>query len=322
MSAKWLYYCISSYDLKKLNEATGVPSISRSYLYRIKFYTPEYKQQQKIATILTTVDQLIEKTQTLIDKYTTIKQGMMADLFTRGIDLTPGPDGRPESNPNYGQLRPPREQAPELYKETELGWVPKEWEVNLLGDVAEVIDPQPDHRTPPESENGVPYVGVGDFYWNQKIDKTKCRKVIAAAYEKQRSRFQVDLGDIIFGKIGTIGQPKRMQETEGFALSANILLIKGEIYNGFIYYFFHSDVFSRQLSNIINVTSQPALGIQTMREIKLAVPTCSSELSFLESRLVGLEESVRLDRELLSKYQEMKKGLMQDLLTGKIQVQV
>ena len=42
----------------------------------------------------------------------------MHDLFTRGI----GPDG---------QLRPPREQAPELYQETPIGWIPKEWEYEL-----------------------------------------------------------------------------------------------------------------------------------------------------------------------------------------------
>ena len=58
--------------------------------------------QKKIAKISTTIDQLIEKTQALIDKYIAIKQGMMVDLFTRGIDLI------------SGQLRSSVEQAPYL----------------------------------------------------------------------------------------------------------------------------------------------------------------------------------------------------------------
>ncbi len=127
VDSKWLYYCLSDYDLTSLNEATGVPSINRDYLYRIIFYSPDKSEQQKIAHILTTVDNLLEKTQALIDKYTAVKQGMMHDLFTRGIDLA------------TGQLRPSYEQAPQLYKETELGWVPKEWDAARLGDIAEFL---------------------------------------------------------------------------------------------------------------------------------------------------------------------------------------
>ncbi|MDZ7685274.1 MAG: hypothetical protein U5O39_09995 [Gammaproteobacteria bacterium] len=75
------------------------------------------KVQKKIGRILQVIDEAIEKTEALIDKYQQIKAGLMHDLFTRGI----GPDG---------QLRPPREQAPELYQETPIGWIPKEWEVS------------------------------------------------------------------------------------------------------------------------------------------------------------------------------------------------
>ena len=69
----------------------------------------------KIARILQTIDQAIEKTEALIEKYQQIKAGLMHDLFTRGI----GADGK---------LRPPREQAPELYQQTPIGWIPKEWD--------------------------------------------------------------------------------------------------------------------------------------------------------------------------------------------------
>ena len=120
VDAKWLFYNLDSYNLAALNEATGVPSISRDYLRRIKFDYFEEKEQQKIAKILTTVDTLIEKTEALIEKYQAIKQGMMHDLFTRGIDTN-------------GQLRPSHHDAPHLYKQTELGWIPKEWECSTLG---------------------------------------------------------------------------------------------------------------------------------------------------------------------------------------------
>jgi len=79
-------------------------------------------QQQRIAEILSTVDEAIEQTEALIAKTQAIKAGLMHDLFTRGV------------LPN-GQLRPPREEAPQLYKQSPLGWIPREWEVAELGDL-------------------------------------------------------------------------------------------------------------------------------------------------------------------------------------------
>jgi len=80
--------------------------------------------QRKIARILTTADNIIEKTEAAIAKYKAIKQGMMHDLFTRGIDV------------KTGKLRPAFDDAPELYKESELGMIPKEWEVVKISDLA------------------------------------------------------------------------------------------------------------------------------------------------------------------------------------------
>jgi type I restriction enzyme S subunit len=81
-------------------------------------------KQRKIATILSTIDTAIEKTEALIEKYQHIKAGLMHDLFTRGV------------LPN-GQLRPPCEQAPELYQETAIGWIPREWKLQSANVVLE-----------------------------------------------------------------------------------------------------------------------------------------------------------------------------------------
>ena len=114
IDSRWLYYNLDHFDLTKLNEATGVPSISRDWLYKVPFYDADHNEQQSIAEILSTVDEAIEHTEALIAKTQQIKTGLMHDLLTRGVT----PDG---------QLRPPREQAPELYKESPLGWIPKDW---------------------------------------------------------------------------------------------------------------------------------------------------------------------------------------------------
>ena len=59
VDAMWLYYSLANYDLRSLNEATGVPSISRDYLYRIGLFSPELREQRRISNILETTDNLI-----------------------------------------------------------------------------------------------------------------------------------------------------------------------------------------------------------------------------------------------------------------------
>jgi len=84
---------------------------------------PPLVQQERIAEILSTVDEAIEGTEKLIAKHQQIKAGLMHDLFTRG--LTPD-----------GHLRPPHTERPDLYKDSPLGPIPKEWEVQRLRDTA------------------------------------------------------------------------------------------------------------------------------------------------------------------------------------------
>ena len=243
VDTKWLYYHFLNFNLESLNEATGVPSISRDYLYRIRFHTPPLSEQHKIAKILTTVDNLIEKTEALIAKYQAIKQGMMHDLFARGVD-------------EHGHLRPPYDEAPELYKESELGWIPKEWEVEDIGEVAGVIDPQPDHRTPPEVEDGLPYIGMGEVRADGSIDFFGARKVSRAVLEKQCRSFDIYPEAFIFGKIGTIGNPTRVPPQRFYALSANIILITtvDSSWSDYLRFVIQSPMTERQILGETNTT--------------------------------------------------------------------
>lgn len=81
--------------------------------------------QPVIARVLDTLDTAILETVAIIDKLKAVKQGLLHDLLTRGIDAN-------------GELRPPQPQAPQLYKNSPLGWVPKEWDVFAVGDEAEI----------------------------------------------------------------------------------------------------------------------------------------------------------------------------------------
>lgn len=172
---------------------------------------PSLDEQRRIVGLLSSLDEAIVQTEALIEKYRNVKQGMMHDLLTYGIDAR-------------GNIRSPRTHR---FKPSPLGMIPEEWECVEFSTIMEAIDPQPDHRTPAEDLYGVPYLGISDVLKTGQIDFTKCRRVGRHVLEKQRCIFSIANGDIIFGKIGTIGKPKQLSTKEGeYALSANVILIK------------------------------------------------------------------------------------------------
>lgn len=124
ISSELLYYFLThNFEwIQNRRTGTGVPHVPKDIGRILKLSYPSDKAtQQKIVHILQTSDRAIEHTEALIDKYQQIKAGLMHDLFTRGI----GPNG---------QLRPPRDHAPELYQQTPIGWIPREWSVVSLKD--------------------------------------------------------------------------------------------------------------------------------------------------------------------------------------------
>lgn len=262
--------------------------------------------QRRIAEILSTLDEAIEQTEALIAKMQQVKAGLMHDLFTRGVT----PDGR---------LRPTREQAPELYKESPLGWIPREWEVFETDAKVNVIDPQPDHRTPPEVLDGYPYVGIGDVTATGDLDFIAARKVSYAAFSKQFQSFEIHPGAFIFGKIGTIGQPTRIPHNRFFAISANVVLLTAKLKDDadFVCWVYNSAIIDAQIADATNTTSQPALSIQRVRKFLVPWPNSPEERDQIVSRLEAVSQTLQAEEQNREKLNFQKYGLMHDLLNGK-----
>ena len=111
-----------SIDLRALNEATGVPSLSRDLLYKISTPKPPPHEQAKIAEVLSTVDRAIDQIEALIAKQQRIKTGLMQDLLTRGID-------------EHGNLR---SEQTHRFKESPLGRIPVEWDARPLSEAVDL----------------------------------------------------------------------------------------------------------------------------------------------------------------------------------------
>jgi type I restriction enzyme S subunit len=285
------------------------PSLKLPHFLNCFVHLPPLPEQRKIASILTTVDYLIEYTEALIEKYKSIKQGMMHDLFTRGVDST-------------GQLRPPYEDAPELYKESELGWIPKEWEVDSVHNVSlQVTDG--DHHTPRRSTEGVLLLSarnVRDGYLALKnvdyVDETE--------YSRMIKRCHPESGDILISCSGTIGKICAVPSNFRCCLVRSAALVKLDrqvIDTRFGEWSFRTSIVQRQIAATQLQAAQPNLFQGGIRSLLLIIPSIS-EQQFIALRLDALEHGIQAEQKQGVALRTIKSGLMQDLLTGKVRVNV
>ena len=192
------------------------------------------------------------------------------------------------------------------------------WSTCDIGDVADTIDPQPSHRTPPVSSDGVPYIGIAECnYKTLQIDFANARKVGRDVLQEHLNRYTLNKGDFIIGKIGTIGKPFFLPDKQTYTLSANTVLIKPnkqKVEPQFLFAVFQSEYMERIIDAEKKSTSQPAFGIQKVRKIDIPMPPMELQKQFAafveqtdKSKVViqkALDEAQLLFDSLMQKYFE------------------
>ena len=297
-------------EIKKLNQGTSINGIIRGDLERYAVRIPSNKAaQRKIATILTSIDTAIEKTEALIEKYQWIKAGLMHDLFTRGV------------LPN-GQLRPPREQAPRLYQETAIGWMPREWMVESIHTVlSRIIDYR--GKTPEKTVAGVPLVTAKNVRMGY-IDAEPREFIAESDYDGWMTRGIPNTGDVLFTTEAPLGNVAQIRSTNRIAFAQRVIILQPshQARAGFLAY----RLMSASTQNAIGrlASGSTALGIKQseFRKVLVGFPAENGEQRQIELRLESMDGFMFSELENKEKLKRQKLGLMQDLLTGKVPVNV
>ncbi len=301
---------IGQNQIFRLNAGGNREGLNYQQLRVFRIPWPPREGRAGIARILTTVDNLIEKTEALIAKYQAIKQGMMHDLFTRGVD-------------SRGHLRPPYEQAPELYKQSELGWIPKEWEVRLMNDLVSPTRPiaygilMPGYGHP----GGVPVIKVKDICQGG-IDESDLL-LTTPEIDRQYRRSRVATGDLLFTIRGTVGRtafvPESLSKANITQDTARIGIVSGDA--RFVRGYLDMPVPKRFIvCNTLGVAVQ-GINLGEVRRIPIAFPPITEQRK-IGDIWDGIEAEVDCERLSLNKLKTVKMGLMNDLLIGKVRVKV
>lgn len=200
------------------------------------------------------------------------------------------------------------------------------WSNVPLGDVANAIDPQPSHRTPPVSKDGIPYVSTKDFdYEADKIDFIHARKVSKSVLKEHLERYKLENGDFVIGKIGTIGKPVRIVLPQDYTLSANIVLIQPrKINRKFLYYLFQSDLIESQFRQGQRATAQAAFGIQKVRVMLIPNPSPSQQEKIvheIESRISVCDKIEETIESSLLQAEALRLSIIKKAFEGKLVAQ-
>lgn len=282
--------------------------INKKDTARVSIPHPSEKcSQKKIAAVLAGIDTTIEKTEALIAKYQQIKAGMMHDLFTRGV------------LPN-GQLRPSRSEAPELYQETAIGWIPREWVLKRCADLCSricvgiVIQP-----TQYYVEDGIPAFRSANVRENG-IDPTNFVYISAEA-NQLLAKSQVKAGDIVSVRTGYPGTSAVIpQEFQGANCIDILISTPGEqVVSEYLCDWINSSFGKWQVLRQQGGMAQQHFNVGEMRELLVALPDLS-EQQRVRGKIKAVSGKLAIEQALAEKLRSQKSGLMHDLLTGKVAV--
>jgi len=311
VSTDYLYYLLNINNYRKLMlkyaRGTTVLMLDMSGIKKIPIrYHRNAKVQQKVVSILQIIDQTIEKTEALIEKYQQIKAGLMHDLFTRGI----GPDGK---------LRPPHEQAPELYQKTPIGWIPKEWQLDVLDNQIRIIDCK--HITPSYCEEGYPIIRPRNIH-DDGLDFENVDYVSHKDYLSLTDIHAPRLGDIVYSRNASFGIPCYVDTDIKFSIGQDVVVMTEKAMDTrFAYYLLKSSIVWQQILRLFAGSTFSRINLGDIRKYVVPNPT-KEEQGAISERLQTIDN--RIDKEVSNrkKLQRLKAGLMHDILTGKVQVNI
>jgi type I restriction enzyme S subunit len=316
---RFIFY-ILDYNMESISGGSHGSTMRHIKRKELETYTVSVpsseNEQRKIARILTTVDDLIERTAALIAKYQAVKQGLLHDLLTRGVDA-------------QGRLRPPQAEAPALYKQSPLGWIPKEWEVKKTSSALTGIDAGKSPECPDIPAGGDQW-GVLKVSAMQPNGFREQENKVIVDPAHIKPEYEVKQGDLLISRSNTFDlvgivcfvektRPQLILSDKSLRLRTNSELMLTE----FLFWQLQQPTARRQIEMYATGTSGSMKNIsqQEIRSIEIVIPTISEQREIV-ARVNSIQKKLRTEIAYSRKLRELKTGLMQDLLTSKVRIQV
>jgi len=302
-SDQFLYQGLQHWNLlENIDQAVKGVTLNKEKINQIEAVLPPLPEQQKIAAILSSVDDVIDKTRAQINKLKDLKTGMMQELLTKGI----GSGGVPHTE----------------FKDSPVGRIPVCWEVRKADDISDaimvgvVIKPTqyyvdqgvPALRSANVRENGLTMDNLKYFSAesNDRLHKSKLRK-----------------GDLLTVRTGYPGTTAVVtKEFEGCnCIDVVITRPSAEMDSDFFCLWVNSDHGKGQVLKAQGGLAQQHFNVGDMKNLLVSVPPLAEQQAIFRA-VDSVTRKLSACEKRLGRFNSLKKALMQDLLTGKVRVKV
>jgi type I restriction enzyme S subunit len=268
---------------------TKQANLSLTQLTGIVVDIPPLPEQRKIAEILSSWDKAIALLEQLITAKRKLKQGLMQQLLT----------GKKRFNEFEGS----------------------EWRNELLGDFMIVKDGV--HKTPTYTKSGIPFLRVTDIQ-KDKVDLSNTKYISKEEHEKLTAKLKPQKGDILYSKNGTIGITRIIDWDWEFSFFVSLALLRFKKDGYSVQYFaqyLQSDLAKREIYQGSKQGSVINLHLEEIQKFRVPIPPLPEQQKIASILSTADAEISTLEKQL-SAYKQQKRGLMQQLLTGKKRVKI
>lgn len=307
LTKEFLYQLLGYKTSEWLNQSNGmgILHITKGSMEDLRLTIPPLLEQQKIAAILTSVDEVIEKTQAQIDKLKDLKSGMMQELLTKGV----GVDGKPHTE----------------FKDSPVGRIPKMWKMAPLSNVCE-LQVGYAFKSTWFVDAGIKLlrgdnVGFGTATWERT-------KYLSKHEANNYQDYQLSRGDIIIGmdrtftKSGVKITKLSIEDTPSLLVQrVGRFLPKSTCDDDFLWQLLRSSQYLDALKGQEKGMDIPHLSKSEILTPYVVIPPLE-EQKIIARTLRSVDDMIERNSKKLISNNLLKKALMQDLLTGKVRVTI
>ncbi|MHC5937128.1 restriction endonuclease subunit S [Nostoc sp.] len=265
---------------------------------KYKIPLPPFSEQKKIAEILSSVDEAIASTQAVIDQTRKVKQGLLQQLLTRGIGNT-------------------------RFKESVIGKIPADWYIKTAQDVCFLISVgivvKPSQYY---VQSGIPCFRSANV--QEGYIKDEHWVYISEESNKILSKSQLRAGDVLIVRSGYPGTSCVVTEKFDKANCIDIIFARPNIdliLSEYLSCFINSPLGKKQVLQGQGGLAQQHFNVSALNSMKISVPPIKEQEKIIEI-LSRYQEQILQSEIELNTLQKIKRGLMQDLLTGRVRVGV
>lgn len=290
------YFLLSHQGWKQINgtiTGSAQEGINRGFTGKVDIRYPSLSEQRKIATVLYTVDRAIEKTEKLIEQKKRLRDAVAQESLVL------------ETN---SYTRP-----------TEWGRIPEGWDERTLEEVCQLIT-DGTHMPPKRTKHGVPLIGVDEINGIQLDFSGELSYISEKDYQEMSGSNKPNEGDVLVAVVGaTIGKSAIVTREEPFVIQRSLGLLRTDeaVLPRFLHTVVQSPNFKRQLDTRSRATAQAGVYLEELKHVRIPVPPIEEQES-IASRIDEITHSIRNENKYLSSLKRLKRGLLQDFLSGKI----